>query len=281
MLPTLPQVMKQPFANSGSKNIIPEIASAESGLASLKDGFPAITEQPIINGGLPPQRQDFNGILFWLSNFAFWAQSGGLFTWQDSIDYPVPAMVMYNNVLYVCKKANGPTQGGAKTPGTDANYWVALLDYIGAPTKKNIEDELAAAKKELQAAIEEVKKSVTSAVALKITPINGKGSGQITVPINCKGFICFQDTNFGQTGKENGTHTSTITLSWKGGTSVSLSSSFGISHDKYGHSETHTGSDIATFTANIAAGTQMNVNTTYKSLPSGRPRSINLLFIFF
>lgn len=131
MLPIKPQFLAQPFCQNGSRNTIPESSDADSGLANLNDGFPLITEQTLINGGLPPQRKDFNGILYLLSAFAFYLQSGGMFTWLNTTDYPVPAMVMYNNVLYICIKANGPgTSNGVVTPGTNTSYWQSLASYI-------------------------------------------------------------------------------------------------------------------------------------------------------
>lgn len=150
MLPLKPSFLTQPFAQNGARNTIPNTSAADSGLANLTEGFPLITEQALVNGGLPPQRKDFNGILFLLSAFAFYAQSGGLYTWQNNVDYPTPALVIYNNVAYVCKSANGPgTSAGARTPGTNATYWVTLLDYIGG-----------ASAQELQAAITDINNSM-------------------------------------------------------------------------------------------------------------------------
>ena len=58
------------FADQGTKNIIPDSNNEASGLASLINGFPAITQVKPEMGGIPPQRADFNGILYILSAFA-------------------------------------------------------------------------------------------------------------------------------------------------------------------------------------------------------------------
>lgn len=73
--PNLPAYFHIPFADSGAKNTIPE-ASA-SPLASLTDGFPAVTMQPISSGGVPPAGEDFNGILNWITQWLFYAGAGG------------------------------------------------------------------------------------------------------------------------------------------------------------------------------------------------------------
>ena len=100
------------------------------GLASLALGFPPITQTPLELGGIPPQRKDFNGILYALSAFAFFQQSGGVFTYSATANYAKPAVVMYNNVFYFCIKQNGvDSANGVKAP-TDTEYWTPLIDYL-------------------------------------------------------------------------------------------------------------------------------------------------------
>lgn len=131
MLPTTPKFMAQPFANSGNKNTIPETNDGTEGLASLEAGFPQITEKPLLSGGLPPTRKDFNGILNWLAAFCFYQQGGGLFTYSADADYNTPAVVMHDGVMYYCKKQNGPaTTAGAITPGTNSTYWITLIEFL-------------------------------------------------------------------------------------------------------------------------------------------------------
>lgn len=60
---TNPQLITTPFAENGTKNTIPESGSAEPQLATMQAGFPKITQLPINEGGIPPERADFNGIL--------------------------------------------------------------------------------------------------------------------------------------------------------------------------------------------------------------------------
>ena len=60
---TNPKLIATPFAENGDKNVIPESVGAEPQNATMQAGFPPITQQKISEGGIPPERNDFNGIL--------------------------------------------------------------------------------------------------------------------------------------------------------------------------------------------------------------------------
>jgi hypothetical protein len=105
-----------PFAISGLKNTIPLTTAGITtpGQASFDVGFPALTMQPTTSGGIPPQGQDFNGVLYALSAVARWSCAGGVYG--------------YNSTF-----ANNSNVGGypklailAKSAGT--GYWVNTLD---------------------------------------------------------------------------------------------------------------------------------------------------------
>ena len=131
------------FADQGTKNIIPDSNNEASGLASLINGFPAITQVKPEMGGIPPQRADFNGILYMLSAFCLWAQSGGQYTYKNNLQYNINCMVLYKNVFYVCLKENGPdTTAGVKEPGTDGATWQTLLKFIGSLTMDEVQDAI-------------------------------------------------------------------------------------------------------------------------------------------
>ena len=131
------------FADQGTKNIIPDSNNEASGLASLIKGFPAITQVKPEMGGIPPQRADFNGILYMLSAFCLWAQSGGQYTYKNNLQYNINCMVLYKNVFYVCLKENGPdTTAGVKEPGTDGATWQTLLKFIGSLTMDEVQDAI-------------------------------------------------------------------------------------------------------------------------------------------
>ncbi len=60
---TNPTLITTPFAENGDKNIIPESVGAKPQNATMQAGFPPITQQKISESGIPPERNDFNGIL--------------------------------------------------------------------------------------------------------------------------------------------------------------------------------------------------------------------------
>lgn len=103
---TLPQVLSGAFAYNGEKNTIPD-APTGSFLASIQEGFPPITMMPKKNGGQPPEGKDFNGIFNLMSQFYFFTQNGGTYTFNQSVSdaiggYPENALLWYypddNNV---------------------------------------------------------------------------------------------------------------------------------------------------------------------------------------
>lgn len=96
-----PPVLQQPFAYNGDKNTIPLDATGDQ-RASLQEGFPAITSTPITQGGIPPERKDFNGLGNLLSSLYFYLQNGGQFTFNQQVSdaiggYPAGAILTYNN----------------------------------------------------------------------------------------------------------------------------------------------------------------------------------------
>lgn len=60
---TNPLLIATPFAEDGDKNTIPESVPAEPQNATWSAGFPSITQTPVSSGGIPPARNDFNGVL--------------------------------------------------------------------------------------------------------------------------------------------------------------------------------------------------------------------------
>ena len=103
---TIPQILSGAFAYNGQKNTIPD-APTGSFLASIQEGFPPITMMPKKNGGQPPEGKDFNGIFNLMSQFYFFTQNGGTYTFNQSVSdaiggYPENAFLWYypdeNNV---------------------------------------------------------------------------------------------------------------------------------------------------------------------------------------
>lgn len=88
-----------PWANTGSKNPIPQNANNTTGEAGYDKGFPDITMTPPEAGGIPPAGQDFNGILFEITSIIRYIQAGGQPSFSSALataigGYPSGALVL-------------------------------------------------------------------------------------------------------------------------------------------------------------------------------------------
>lgn len=128
---TLPQVLDNYIAEYGIKNPIPS-ASTGTYLASVAEGFPEITQKPISEGGIPPAGGDLNGMLNLLSQFYFFNQNGGRYTFDESVSaaiggYPKGAVLWYSGT-------DGTTQVVSNIEDNTQNF-VTDPSLIGGNTK--------------------------------------------------------------------------------------------------------------------------------------------------
>ena len=129
------------FAKNGSKKVPPSTASqAGSGRASQLEGFKKINATPLGQGGIPPYREDFNGIFYLFSQFLLWYQQGGIMKYDATLDYEVNNEVYYNNTKYRCIQNNGASTV-VKAP-TDASYW-EVINNVGDPVRYNTVQSLS------------------------------------------------------------------------------------------------------------------------------------------
>ena len=125
----LPQILYQPFAATGDKNtILNSPSSDDPQRANLQTGFPAITQIPIANGGIPPERMDFNGLGYLLSSFYFFTQCGGIYTFNQDVSnaiggYPLGAVLHYTD-------ANGTTYNVRSLLENNTYNFVSDPSYI-------------------------------------------------------------------------------------------------------------------------------------------------------
>ena len=136
-----PTRIPEPFAGSGTKNIIPTTNSTPSAsqAASWASGFPPECSQPISAGGCPVPRNDFNGIVNALSQHLSFLQDGGVWEWDSTADYgPYRLVLGSDHKLYFSKAQSGPGTGaGAQNPVNDAagTYWGGIPGSVaGAAT---------------------------------------------------------------------------------------------------------------------------------------------------
>lgn len=111
-----PGKLTLPFANSGTKNVIPvpSQVGVTPGAASLTDGFPPLTRTPLATGGVPPFGADMNGILFDATAINRWANAGG--------GYPFDAAFATDSNI------NGYPKGARIVRSDGVGYWLNTVD---------------------------------------------------------------------------------------------------------------------------------------------------------
>jgi hypothetical protein len=134
----IPNKVPLPFANSGSKNVIPTLSQIgiTPGIASLTDGFPPLTGTPKVSGGIAPAMQDFNGIFNLITAVQQWQSAGGAFKYDAAFStaiggYPAGAILAStSNTTYWLNLADSNTTD--PDSGAAAN-WTPIDAYgIGA-----------------------------------------------------------------------------------------------------------------------------------------------------
>lgn len=136
---TNPQLITTPFAENGTKNTIPESGSSEPQLATMQAGFPEITQRPINEGGIPPDRADFNGILNMYGQHIVHLNKGLPYEFdQDFADkiggYPLNARIMLSSGEVV----QNTQEGNINNPNISMGGWKssAVSKDVTAPTYK-------------------------------------------------------------------------------------------------------------------------------------------------
>lgn len=121
------------FAVNGDKRLPPATAAlAGSGRASQYEGFKLENSMPLSQGGIPPFREDFNGIFNLFSQFLLWYQQGGVMQYNSTLDYEVNNEVYYNGLKYRCIQDNGVSSTVALP--SDTTYWEKIHNY-GDPVR--------------------------------------------------------------------------------------------------------------------------------------------------
>lgn len=116
-----PTLWTHALGNNADVSTLPDDTSGTTGLASLQKLFQLINQTPLEAGGIAPSREDFNALFKYLGDPVFYMMNGGLWTYSTALDYPIGALVKYNNAIYECVQANGPSSTLADP--TDAAYW--------------------------------------------------------------------------------------------------------------------------------------------------------------
>lgn len=144
---TEPGKIITPWATAGLKNAIPAAANPVNGSAGYDLGFPPVTMTPPEAGGIPPQGQDFNGILFSVTEALRYMQAGGLPAFNSSLSSAIGGYAKGA----ILGSSNGTTiwqnivDGNTGDPDAGSTGWVdavlkfqprrafAVNDYIRIP----------------------------------------------------------------------------------------------------------------------------------------------------
>ena len=135
MATTEPQKWAATLGNTADVNAIPATTPSGSGRASFSGLFPPVTQLPLDQGGIAPERGDFNALFKYLGEYLFYLMQGGMFSYTTDYDYTAGNLVMHGGSLYLCIASNGP--GSAIKYPTDVAYWRQLALTSQLPTVNN------------------------------------------------------------------------------------------------------------------------------------------------
>jgi len=135
MATTEPQKWDATLGSTADVNAIPETTPSGSGRASFSGLFPPVTQLPLDQGGIAPERGDFNALFKYLGEYLFYLMQGGMFSYSTDYDYTAGNLVMHEGSLYLCIASNGP--GSAVKYPTDEDYWRQLALTSQLPTVNN------------------------------------------------------------------------------------------------------------------------------------------------
>lgn len=126
---TLPKI-QQPFANAGQKADIPNAATGTN-RASMAEGWNNITSKPIDEGGIPPNRLDFNGLGYMATALLYFMQQGGYITYDSTISgylggYPKGAILWVVNNGVPQYAVRSTANNNTNNPATSMTNWQKL-----------------------------------------------------------------------------------------------------------------------------------------------------------
>ena len=135
MATTEPQKWAATLGSTADVNSLPATTPSGSGRASTSGLFPPVTQLPLDQGGIAPERGDFNALFKYLGEYIYYAMQGGVYSYVTTYDYTAGNFVLHGGSLYLCIAANGP--GSAVKYPTDAAYWRQLALTSQLPTVNN------------------------------------------------------------------------------------------------------------------------------------------------
>lgn len=135
---SVPPKFPIPFGQSAGGGFIRPIPIASQigvnpGFASLTDGFPPLTFQPIAAGGIPPFGQDMNGVLNQITKWNLWQAAGAATPYDATFSAAIGGYPL-NSVIASATAGNfwlSTVDGNTTNPNTGGAGWVDLGIYLG------------------------------------------------------------------------------------------------------------------------------------------------------
>ena len=233
MATTEPQKWAATLGNTADVNAIPATTPSGSGRASFSGLFPPVTQLPLDQGGIAPERGDFNALFKYLGEYLFYLMQGGTFSYSTDYDYTAGNLVMRGGSLYLCIASNGP--GSAIKYPTDTAYWRQLALTSQLPTVNN--------------GTLTIQRNGSNVATFSANQA-GNTTANISVPTVNNGTLTIQ---------RNGSNVATFSANQAGNTTANISvptvnnGTLTIQKD---------GATVATFTANQAGNTTANITVS-------------------
>ena len=137
MATTEPQKWSATLGASADVNSLPATTPEGSGRASTSGLFPQITQKPLDEGGIAPERADFNALFKYLGDYIYYVMQGGVFSYLSTYAYTAGNLAMFSGAVYECIAANGPDNVHAPT---DTAYWRKLATLQDIPPTATVND---------------------------------------------------------------------------------------------------------------------------------------------
>lgn len=121
--------IKRPFADTGQRNNIPDSVASTSNLASMQAGWNSTTSTPIDEGGIPPNRLDFNGLGYLATQVLLFLQQGGFMTYDATVSsniggYPKGAILwVLNSNGLPAYAVRSQVNNNTNNPATNMSGW--------------------------------------------------------------------------------------------------------------------------------------------------------------
>ena len=248
MATTEPQKWAATLGNTADVNAIPATTPSGSGRASFSGLFPPVTQLPLDQGGIAPERGDFNALFKYLGEYIYYAMQGGVYSYVTTYDYTAGNFVLHGGSLYLCIAPNGP--GSAIKYPTDTAYWRQLALTSQLPTVNN--GTLTIQKDGTTVATFSANQAGNTTANITISEIESQGHKWVEYPLGAGvGWVRFKSgfqivfgsgtaniiVNFpvaftSKPGLQMSSETPGIALSWYGRTTTSFT---GLTFDSINH----------------------------------------------